>query len=604
MIHLHSAAGLHGHEFSAARSKNNSPSPRKSPLVRSAFSQPAPRLSPTYDSPQSNYARAARALSAGSTAEHLSVAEVDFDTMSDDGKSYATSESSETTAGGGRRKRRQAPHASTSFHLAHPAPTGLARKQRIVYIRPKLLLQLQRLSAGSRPTPTLDVLPGTVFVPRLAKRFPGTKFFRGKAELGVNDVMVVHSEDYNAPDTAIEDDSEEGVAENRDVVAVICQMRKEAGGSQGMAEICMSDGSVWAAKPMPNGNYEFSWSNGINTKIARWVRRPISRVDGDMRDPHASDTNNPIRHKYLFSIIDPDSRRHPTMATLTQNTLDISDTFTTVSASASRFPPTSPVRRAAQGDERESDKVEQAEPKERVTRAVDDNTKILIQITAIWVSLREGWSPYFKYNDSMSCNGALSSPTGASAGRSNQRNSTPESAQSSFSAKVGLLGNLLSRGSPSSAPSSPIDRIPSSNQPASSGPAFMKRAAVQRPGNPADSEGEMIPSPPQRAATAPEKNGSPNTRTSSSPLAIYLHSGAVPETHIESIRYARKLDKHPSSPLQFGGVQDGRADGYEAANARMSAMPRQGDHVEEERPKVGRWKALCSMFRREDNSSD
>jgi len=355
---------------------------------------------------------------------------------------------------------------------------------------------------------------------------------------------------------------------------------------------------------MPNGNYEFSWSDGINTKISRWVRRPISRVDGDTREPLASGTNSPTRHKYLFSIIDPDSRRHPTMATLTQNTLDISDTFTTVSASASRFPPTSPVRRVAQGEGRESDKDEQAEPKERITRTVDDNTKILIQISAIWVALREGWSPYFKYTDSMSCNGAPSSPTGASTGRSNQRNSTPESAQSSFSAKVGLLGNMLGRSSPSSAPSSPIEKIPPSNQPASSGPAFMKRAAFQRPGNPPDSGGETIPSLPQRGAIAPEKNESLNTRTSLSPLALYPPSTAVPETPTEPISCARQTGKHPSIPLQVGAVPDGRADGYEAANIQMSANPRQWDHVEEERPKVGRWKALCSMFRREGNISD
>jgi hypothetical protein len=125
-------------------------------------------------------------------------------------------------------------------------------------------------------------LPSAVIVPRLAKKFP--RIFRGKGELGANDVMIVRSEDYEAlDDQAIEesDSDEEGLA-NRDLIAVICQMRKDEGGSQGRAEIALSDGSVWVATPLPNGTYEFvTIDESGNTTTARWVRRLTPHSTGD-----------------------------------------------------------------------------------------------------------------------------------------------------------------------------------------------------------------------------------------------------------------------------------------------------------------------------------
>lgn len=72
--------------------------------------------------------------------------------------------------------------------------------------------------------PEIDVLPSTVVAPRLAKRFP--RMFRGKGALGVNDVMVVKSEEYSIQDDNVEgSDSEEESLANRDLLAVICRKR-------------------------------------------------------------------------------------------------------------------------------------------------------------------------------------------------------------------------------------------------------------------------------------------------------------------------------------------------------------------------------------------
>ena len=137
--------------------------------------------------------------------------------MSDVGRSVANSDDSEVTAGS--RRRRRLTRTSTSFFMAHPAPT-LTQTQRLLQIRPKLLFQLQLLSPDSRPVPALDVLPSTVVVPRLAKMFP--RMLKTKGQLGANDVIVVKSEEYQvSSDTVIEDDTDEDG--DRDVVAVICR---------------------------------------------------------------------------------------------------------------------------------------------------------------------------------------------------------------------------------------------------------------------------------------------------------------------------------------------------------------------------------------------
>ncbi|KAH9216413.1 hypothetical protein DL95DRAFT_269335, partial [Leptodontidium sp. 2 PMI_412] len=283
---IHSGSGYHAHEFSRDASSprtrlRSSSLPRRSPLARSAFSAPllAPQTSTINENISPILRRPLRPLSENITPSKEPVVrfqEFEEDTMSEDAKSMANSEGSITTAGGGRRRRRSV-RTSTTFQLAHPAPT-LTQKQRLLQIRPKLLLQLQQLSSDARPRPFLDVLPSTVVVPRLYKKFP--RMFRGKGELGCNDVMVVKSEEY---ETTVEsnvegsDSDEDGLA-NRDLVAVICQMPKDSGGSQGKAEMVLSDGSVWVASPLPNGLFEFITTDehGIQT-TARWVRRSNRR---------------------------------------------------------------------------------------------------------------------------------------------------------------------------------------------------------------------------------------------------------------------------------------------------------------------------------------
>ncbi|KIM92683.1 hypothetical protein OIDMADRAFT_139197, partial [Oidiodendron maius Zn] len=197
------------------------------------------------------------------------------ETMIENDISVASSAANEVSSA--RVEPRRGLRTSTTFQLAHPAPT-LTQKQRLIHIRPRLLLQLQRLSPGSRPEPTIDVLPSAVAFPRLVRKLP--RMLRGKAVLGMNDVLLVRSEEYDRPDNATmgSADSGEESLSNREILAVICQMPKDAGSPQGKTEIVLRDGSVWVAMPLPNGLYEFVTvdENG-NRTIARWVKRSTRR---------------------------------------------------------------------------------------------------------------------------------------------------------------------------------------------------------------------------------------------------------------------------------------------------------------------------------------
>lgn len=609
---IHSGSGYHAHEFSrdasASRSRLRSNSlPKRSTLARSAFSAPllAPQTTAVTENPLPVLRRPYKPLSdniAPAKEPVVRFQEVEQDTMSEDAKSVANSEGSITTAGGGRRRKRSL-RTSTTFHLAHPAPT-LTQKQRLLQIRPRLLLQLQRLSTDARPKPSLDVLPSTVVVPRLYKKFP--RMFRGKAELGCNDVMVVKSEEY---ETGIEnsvensDSDEDGLA-SRDLVAVICQMPKDFGGSQGKAEMVLSDGSVWQATPLPNGLFEFITTDehGIKT-TARWVRRSNRRQSVDM--PEAIVNNET---KFTFSIIDPNSRRHPILATINQAKLDIPDCYTTVSPSASRHPPTSPLRTFAEEADQRAD--DEAVP-ERATIPLDERLKTLIQVTGIWLALRQGWSPYFKYNDAMSAVKSQSSSGGRVRSMSltpepGRLSPTPTSASTPESGHTlgAVLGSKIRRvsalGCPSNGSSPQLERNPSTpKRTVSTGTAFMQRAAARRAGNApstvaSDSEGEsMIES--RKIQVERSVNGTPANETPPASLALGASSATTPETPTR--RPKRPQSYIPTSSLQnnFTTFQPQRH------SIAFFGAKHSSDHTG--KPKISRWKSFTNLFRRNNSSS-
>ncbi|EXK31561.1 hypothetical protein FOXG_08184 [Fusarium oxysporum f. sp. lycopersici 4287] len=304
------------------------------------------------------------------------------------------SELSDSSTAPRRRRRKRTFRKSTQFLLAHPAPRPGARQRRLVHLRPRLLLQLQEVGE-KRPIPAFDVVPsslitGSQIVPRMAKRCP--HLFRTKPVLGMNDLLIVRSEDYDTPASPGSLDTEDSL-DQRDVVAVISPLPQMGDES---AEIVMEDGSTWESSLMANGSYEFI---GVDERgrisTARWVKKtstptsPMPRNTGEQTPPPSP---LPAEVKWTFSMIHPDTRRHPIMGSLMSNTLDVFDTYNTMSTSSGRYPPT---RNTPLDSKLASDWIVSNPPEiqSRLTKVVPEDIKLLMVATASWVNLRQSGLP-------------------------------------------------------------------------------------------------------------------------------------------------------------------------------------------------------------------
>jgi hypothetical protein len=187
----------------------------------------------------------------------------------------------------------------------------------------------------------------------------------------------------------------------------------------------LDDGSVWVAKPLPTGSVDFVHVNahGVAT-TARWVKTTTSSKKTQQTSEGSASkygqTEATLQAKYRFSIINPLSRRHPVMATLTPEFLSIQDSYMSVSASSGRYPPSKPIlgrantlaaphrpsplrptsvrslsmNAASEYDSDDSASVPEPQT-ERTSHPVDNATKLLISVTAVWIALQGGWSPYY-----------------------------------------------------------------------------------------------------------------------------------------------------------------------------------------------------------------
>lgn len=357
----------------------------------------------------------------------------------------------------------------TSYQLAHPASNARHKRLRL---RPKLLLQLQQTSQTPRPIPMLDVLPSTGYFPPLARRFPS--IFRGKDGLGPNDLIVVRSELYERTVSGILDRSwglEEEGDDHREVVATICQIFKDDALSKGKVEICLNHGPAWEATPLPNGSYEFVAYTRGGVQTMRWVLRAKSRrvsAPPGLLPPEDS-------KRFTFSVIDPNTRRHPVIASMTRNHLEVFDQYSKP-APSSAFP-TSPTSAMSVI----SDSSEMDVPLGKNVVETDDDLRTLIVITGIWVAFREGWSRNFSYDDSLNSKANcchITSKSGSTA-PVNDENSAPVEGNGSSNGADSNKGKK--RQSSSGAFRSPSEKHrsigfgASSKRSNSTGAAFMER---------------------------------------------------------------------------------------------------------------------------------
>ncbi|KAI0542020.1 hypothetical protein GGR58DRAFT_510584 [Xylaria digitata] len=412
---LHSGASLHGHEFSKRVTPAvANPVNVRNPLLRSTLFPPANRDStlileaplprdndtvPDLKRPSTYRESAAQTLDDSLVTSQECRNDLmasPSDTMSGDETSIISDTDASTSVP---QKRRSGVQKSTTYVLAHPPPK-LRTKQRIIHVRPNLVLQVQLVTPGLRPRPTIDVYPSfagarSIMAP-LLKSVPGIAGIR--RELSGQDILLVRSEDYASRVSRSESDCDEDGIMTRDLLAILSPSKTED-----RAEIVMAEGTVWVATTRSSGNsysYEFTSVDSIGRTItARWVRKQIvsTSLPGTPTSPNHNSAKPQLSDtKFTFSFLDPGRRRHPVLATLTSTSLNIPETYTTVPQSPSRSPPTSqnfsPTNSPVSGDQSQT---------ERRTQLVEEWQKSFISISAVWVALRHGWAPGFRPEDFM-----------------------------------------------------------------------------------------------------------------------------------------------------------------------------------------------------------
>ncbi|KAJ5169473.1 uncharacterized protein N7500_002256 [Penicillium coprophilum] len=309
------------------------------------------------------------------------------------------------------------PRPKTSYQFAHPA--AHARHKRFRF-RPKLLLQLQQVSQTPRPLPVVDILPSTSYLPLLARKFPA--IYRTRNGLGPYDLIVVLSEQYDRTVGSISEkrvSSEDEDEDHREVVATICQKYQDDARLKGKAEICMNFGPIWEASPLPSGTYEFVAQTDSGVQIVRWALR--SGKSRRMSTPTGTQTREDGK-RFTFSVIDPTTRRHPVLASMTRNQLEVNDEYSTTVRSSGTDPMT-----PSSGMSVVSDASDAETTLDGSLVTLDDGMRTLIVITGIWVAFREGWSDNFRYGDLVSSSGtkSITSPTsGKNASPTTAKNET------------------------------------------------------------------------------------------------------------------------------------------------------------------------------------
>ncbi|KAI0875774.1 hypothetical protein GGS24DRAFT_271709 [Hypoxylon argillaceum] len=519
---LHSGASLHGHEFSKRKTQAvANGSNRRNPLLRSAFPPPANRAStlpsgtslsrdndavPDLKKSRTDPEPVAQALdtsSMNSPETQHNPLPLQLEAMSEDETSIISDASKVSSSV--RRKRRSGIERGTTYVLAHPPPK-LRTKQRIIHVRPNLVLQIQQVAPGSRPIPTIDVYPSfagarSIMAPLLG-RVPGIAGI--KRELSGQDIMLVKSEDYASHALDSESEYDENSIMARDLLAVLSPSKNED-----KTEIVMADGTVWVATTRSNGNsysYEFTSIDTMGTTItARWVRKHT--VSSSLPATPTSPKLNPAKPqlsdtRFTFSILDPRCRRHPILATLTSTSLIIPETYTTVDQSTNRFPSRSesfsPPSPPSGGDQ---------SPTGRSIQPIQEWQKSFISISAVWVALRHGWAPGFRPEDFMPSRTLTTfQPEGSSHGRRRSLSASADSSPSSpYSEATGRRKYSIGIRQPASRPMNDVPR-----RATSTGAAFMqkRRGGLQENNDqPADSESDRISKLGRRALSGDWSTG-------------------------------------------------------------------------------------------------
>ena len=278
------------------------------------------------------------------------------------------------------------PRSKTQYRLAHPLP---ATKTKPInkHIRPRVLLQLQQQASSGFHRPVYEVVPASRFAnnTRIGQKLNKLHKLRGR-QLADDDLVVIEIEDYKTLSDVPTEELES--FDGRCVLGIICaSASKECQGPDG-ALICLEN-SCWKATAEKDGRYDFVLV-GDEAQRARWYlprvkRKQPSSIAGpqDVED-----------RKFYFAPIQPNSTKHPTVASMNNTGMDVYD-FYSPRAALSRS--SSVATSTDLGAEPTSTDFPNNPLDHLPSAPIDQLLRNLIIISGSWVFFKEGWSPYFEY---------------------------------------------------------------------------------------------------------------------------------------------------------------------------------------------------------------
>ena len=498
----------------------------------------------------------------------------------DDEAQYSSSESLDGDQDVNATRPETAPRTVSSFQLAHPPPATKHKQRRKA--RSSVLLQLRQISDTRNPVPAFEVLPSALFAPRLLRHFP--RLLNGRKNLAAHDLVIVNSQEYglSGNENRQDEDSDTDHYESREVIGVICPSPKTDQESKDHATIFLDQNSSWTASPMANGGYEFTsiGSQGLAMK-ARWIPKVYKHK------PRASGPDQPtyfeqnLNRKFRFTVINPESRRHPIIGIMDRHRINVQDQWLVPSTPSATPMPNSPVVQSLQPLQQCYFEEKLLEPD--ILNTTDDHLKTLVLVTGIWVAIMEGWSESCKVHVDP-CTGtstANSSPAKDhnSCGRldngSDGRANTPQSFASAHSRRTSF--NIMHRPAASTNSASPTPSSSIKPQRARSLGAHstdqtkLRNISFAKP----RIQGTMIESPVLEQAAGNSRIVLPNNRPRSRHSRFPQPSAGPDMAETEDLAEDEIADKDSGEAKTLRGSYDSHKDGTatpESADVSRSSV--------------------------------
>ncbi|POS73021.1 hypothetical protein DHEL01_v208584 [Diaporthe helianthi] len=280
----------------------------------------------------------------------------------------------------GRKRRHQTENSYRSFALAHPPrqPNCIDKSYVVKHLKSRQFLQIQKVSPETNHyVPDIDVI--SFAAPKDPIRLVSALKGLVEGKISLRDGRLVR---FNKDDVLLtkyrEDDSDSVAGTHSPRKGSIMAPLDKIVGREVQAvlkknhKIILDDGRMWTATNHQNRSFEFTSldANGAKT-VTRWVlsKRRISGIDDH---PLASSSTQSPEIMFHFSIIRPNTRKHAVLASLTSSSLQIKESY---------FEPASSFG--------------SSEDFESAPKVVDEATRRLITVTAVWVVLTLGWSPTY-----------------------------------------------------------------------------------------------------------------------------------------------------------------------------------------------------------------